>query len=63
MGRRIVLGWLGALGAAIIPTAASANAGGLTTPTCVPLGVLLALTITPVESLVQAFTSYLPRTD
>lgn len=61
MGRKAILGWAGLMTVAVIgPAAAQTPAGGLTQPVCLSFGLAVALTITPVESLVRAFQGLLP---
>lgn len=63
MSRKLVVAWVLALLFATVPTAAATDGGGLTSSVCVNLAVLLALTITPVETLVDAFRGALPSAD
>lgn len=61
MSRKFVVAWAALMALAVVPSLAAANnAGGLGAVVCVNLGVLLALTITPVETLIDAVRTYLP---
>lgn len=63
MKRALVTAWVGMMALATVPNAvAGAGTGGLTSPVCINLGMLLALTITPVETLVDAFRGVIPGT-
>lgn len=63
MNRRTkwLLGWLGLLGLSVVPPAGAVGAGGLGQSLCLPFGLVLALTLTPVDTLSATLASYLPN--
>lgn len=57
--RKWVVSWMGLMSLSIVPTATAGGVGGLATEICLPFGLIIALTMTPVDSLATMFTDAL----